>query len=153
MEPAKPILVAEGVGDVLELYEHKITIKRKGVANFLTKGLQGAKDIYLNQLTALQFKSAGFFISGYLRFGVMGGVMGRGGVLDAAGDENTVMFTSEQEPSFQRVREALEAKLAERAVGGSGSSLDDLKKLAQLRDEGIITEEEFAAKKKQLLKI
>lgn len=82
--------------------------------------------------------------------------MGKGGVFDAAGDENTVMFTSEQEPSFQRIREELEAKLADRAVGGSsssGSSLDDLKKLAELRDEGIITEEEFAAKKKQLLKI
>jgi hypothetical protein len=31
------------------------------------------------------------------------------------------------------------------------SYLDDLERLAQLRDDGIITEEEFAAKKKQLL--
>ena len=33
----------------------------------------------------------------------------------------------------------------------SGTDLNDLKKLATLRDEGVITEEEFTAKKKQLL--
>jgi len=33
------------------------------------------------------------------------------------------------------------------------SNLDELEKLAGLRDKGIITEEEFNAKKKQLLDI
>ncbi|MBV9159182.1 MAG: SHOCT domain-containing protein [Candidatus Kaiserbacteria bacterium] len=31
------------------------------------------------------------------------------------------------------------------------SGLDDLEKLSQLRDKGVITDEEFSAKKKQLL--
>ena len=34
-----------------------------------------------------------------------------------------------------------------------GKGLNDIKKLARLRDQGIITEEEFSAKKKQLLGI
>jgi hypothetical protein len=33
----------------------------------------------------------------------------------------------------------------------TGSNLDELERLASLRDKGIITEEEFEAKKKQLL--
>lgn len=34
---------------------------------------------------------------------------------------------------------------------GTSSNLDDLKKLSELKDSGIITEEEFQAKKKQIL--
>ena len=34
-----------------------------------------------------------------------------------------------------------------------GDGIDDIKKLARLRDQGVLTEEEFAAKKKQLLGI
>jgi hypothetical protein len=153
MESPKLICIAKGIGDVLELYEHKITIKRTGFANFLTKGLQGDKDIFINQLTSIQFKKAGAFVSGYLKFGVLGGVEGKRGIFEAAGDENAVMFTEPQEPAFEQIRAELEKKLGERAVGGSVSSYDDLEKLAGLRDRGIITEEEFVAKKKQLLKI
>jgi hypothetical protein len=35
---------------------------------------------------------------------------------------------------------------------GSGDALDQIRRLAELRDEGILTEEEFAAKKAELLK-
>jgi hypothetical protein len=63
------------------------------------------------------------------------------------------MFTARQEPAFEKIRLELEMKLGERAVGSSVGSYDDLEKLAGLRDRGIITEEEFASKKKQLLKI
>ena len=153
MEASRLIYRAEGIGDVLELFEHKITIKRTGLGNFLTKGMQGDKDIFLNQLTSIQFKKAGAFVSGYLKFGVLGGVEGKRGILEAAGDENTVMFTARDEPAFEKIRAELEKKLGERAVGTSVGSYDDLEKLAALRDRGIITEEEFTAKKKQSLKI
>jgi hypothetical protein len=153
VEAPRLVHSAEGIGDVLELYEHKITIKRTGFANFLTKGLQGDKDIFLNQLTSIQFKKASAFVSGYLKFGVLGGTEGKRGIFEAAGDENTVMFTARQEPAFEKIRLELEMKLGERAVGSSVGSYDDLEKLAGLRDRGIITEEEFASKKKQLLKI
>jgi hypothetical protein len=36
-------------------------------------------------------------------------------------------------------------------VGGSASTADELGKLAQLRDQGVLTEEEFAAQKAKLL--
>jgi len=153
MKIPKPIYTAEGTGDVLELYEHKITIKRTGLANFLTKGLQGDKDIFLNQLTSIQFKPAGDFLSGYLRFGVLGGIETRGGMGAVAADENAVMFSASQQPAFERIRAELEKKLGERAADNSVGSIDDLEKLAELRERGIITEEEFSAKKKQLLKI
>ncbi len=38
-----------------------------------------------------------------------------------------------------------------RSVAGSGSTADELEKLARLRDSGVVSEEEFAAQKAKLL--
>jgi hypothetical protein len=46
---------------------------------------------------------------------------------------------------------ALGAEPAPQATAAEPSYLEELEKLGQLRDQGIITEEEFQAKKKQLL--
>ena len=43
------------------------------------------------------------------------------------------------------------AEPAPQAGGGSESYIEELEKLAQLKDQGIITDEEFQAKKRQLL--
>jgi len=58
--------------------------------------------------------------------------------------------------SIQEVIKAKESTNAELVLTqegsiGSSSNLDELEKLATLRDKGIVTEEEFEAKKKQLL--
>ena len=47
------------------------------------------------------------------------------------------------------------AALSQQEAGGGGevSYLDELERLGQLRDKGIITDEEFQSKKKQLLEI
>ena len=37
------------------------------------------------------------------------------------------------------------------ATGGGASYLDELERLAQLKDEGVLTEEEFTAKKRDIL--
>lgn len=43
------------------------------------------------------------------------------------------------------------APAASAAPAGGGGGLDDLEQLAKLHEEGILTDEEFAAKKKQIL--
>ena len=43
------------------------------------------------------------------------------------------------------------AQSAEKTKSNNGSSADEIKKLADLRDQKIITEQEFQAKKKQIL--
>jgi hypothetical protein len=49
------------------------------------------------------------------------------------------------------VDDELESSPTNDSQASSDSYLDELEKLAQLRDQGIITNEEFDAKKKQLL--
>jgi hypothetical protein len=54
-------------------------------------------------------------------------------------------FAAEDQPT--------EAAAPEAPVAEATSSTDELTKLAELKDQGIITEEEFTAKKKQILGI
>jgi hypothetical protein len=76
---------------VIEIFEDKLVIQRKGALAFLAHGLSGEKSIPFSSITAVQFKKAGF-TNGYIQLSVAGGV--ESGVWDATTDENTVMFTS-----------------------------------------------------------
>ena len=51
----------------------------------------------------------------------------------------------------QRAQEAAFASYVREAAGSGGSTADELAKLADLRDRGVITEDEFAARKVRLL--
>ena len=138
----------------LYVYENKIVITRKGVSAFLTQGLKGEKTIPIDSLTNIQFKAAGI-LNGYIQFSVTGEVSSKGGAFAAGYDENTVFFKKNN----LKVAEDIRAFLEERILNKSSSSpmtqplssADELKKFKELLDAGIITQEEFDAKKKQLL--
>ncbi|WP_218976437.1 SHOCT domain-containing protein [Bacillus cereus] len=74
----------------------------------------------------------------------------------AAADENTVMFTKKEEKMAVEIKEYIESILANKSkpqVSASVSGADEILKYKELLDQGVITEEEFQAKKKQLLGI
>ena len=76
--------------------------------------------------------------------------------LDAAKDENAVVFTKAQMSAFQQVREAVEQAIATPQASGvpaqaAGSVADELAKLADLHRQGILTEAEFTAQKARVL--
>jgi hypothetical protein len=148
------LMEAKGVNGQLELLEDKIRIKRKGVSAFILHGLRGDKEILIKRISSIQFKKVGMLTNGYIQFSFLGGKEAKGGIFEATQDENTIMFTRNQQDSFEKIKEAIEKKIVSIEKGETKSSnLDELKKLAKLRDKGIITEEEFNAKKKQLLGI
>ena len=75
--------------------------------------------------------------------------------LDATLDENTVMFTFEQNARFAELRDMVEAQCQQthaKAAQPTVSMADEIGKLAQLRDKGILTEAEFNAQKVRLLR-
>lgn len=62
------------------------------------------------------------------------------------------MFNAKQQNDFLILKERIDQILASSRTGTKASSnLDELEKLAGLKEKGIITEEEFNQKKKQLL--
>lgn len=145
-------------GGTVELLDNLLVIRRRGVASFLTQGLKGEKRIPYSSITSVQFKEAGF-TTGYIQFGLAGGIESRRGVWDATTDENTVLFTKEAAEDFRRLRDIVEERAATARGGPSRSYASDatsniseeLTRLADLRDRGVLTDEEFAEQKSRLL--
>ncbi|WP_028975753.1 DUF4429 domain-containing protein [Sporolactobacillus terrae] len=131
---------------------HSVHIFRKGVNAAFTVGLSGEKTIPLSSITSVQFKKPGM-TSGYLQFGVLGGKETQG-IMNAVKDENSVIFIKKELDQALELKKYVEDRINKN--NNSTNSLDpadQIKKFAELRDQGIITEEEFTSKKKQLLGI
>ena len=159
-----PILMdARGIDGHLVLLESGIRIKRSDPMVFLTQGVKGDKEISFSQIASIQLKKAGTFANGYIQFSLLEGREAEGGAGDASRDENTVTFKAAQQSAFEGIKAAIEAKVAaartavphqpRQAAPHTVSYIDELEKLASLKDRGIISEEEFTAKKRQILGI
>ena len=72
--------------------------------------------------------------------------------IDEMTDEEIQKYVKENNIETEPLDESDQAYLkADEAQPEKGSYLDELERLAKFRDEGIITEEEYEAKKKELL--
>ncbi len=74
--------------------------------------------------------------------------------IDAAGDENSVIVDRKQASAFLALKEAVEAAITQgrsEAHPQAPDPIDRLRKLGELRDAGLLTPEEFEAKKADLL--
>lgn len=145
---------AEGSNGRMILDGTSITISRKGTGliTFLNQGLQGDKMIPIHQITAVQLKEPGFATRGYLRLSINGRDP-VGGALGAVKDENAVLFDMRNLKEFEAMRDAIKARINIGPSNGSISMADEIEKLAALRDKGLLTDEEFTAKKRQILGI
>lgn len=148
----------KGVNGQLEVFEDKVVITRKGAMSFSTHGLAGGKTIPMSAIQSVQFKPGGGMTNGFIQFAVMGGRESQGGLLAATRDENTVVLRmGEQTVKGEEIRDYVEKRILELAkpqttvVMQQTSAADELIKFKNLLDMGVITQEEFDAKKKQLL--
>ena len=137
-------------GDVIKIEKH----------GFLT-GTR-SKTLPIRNITSVEVKKPGAFV-GFIQFSIAGGKARdssytfTGGALDAVQDENSVIFSAKADYELAlQIKEYVEAWAAKDAAAvatpaSSTSVADEIRKLKQLADEGVITPEEFERKKKQLL--
>lgn len=90
--------------------------------------------------------------AGYLQLTLKGGSEAKGGLFQSTTDENTVNFYNGKNKDFEEVKETIEKHISG-SSHKAASNLDELEKLASLKEKGIITQEEFDAKKKSLLEL
>jgi DNA-directed RNA polymerase subunit RPC12/RpoP len=165
----RPVYRMEGRGEVLEVYEDKVSIISEGISAFLSQGLsglKGTKTIPFFSIMAVQFKTAGF-TNGYLQFSIVGGIENEGGILGTGGfgepvNNNTFPFTngffgnSDNNEIAAEIKNFIEGKIRElrtapqKAVSSTSLS-DELAKLANLKNQGALSEEEFQAAKRKLI--
>jgi hypothetical protein len=142
---------AKGRNGSIVLFDDRLLISRAGVPLLARMAAHGDKTIPLSSITSLLLKKSGF-INGYLHFQIMGGGSNLEGIIDVAAHENTVIFNAKEEPAFVALKEEVEQRIFAKKTEKINSSVaDQIREFARLRDDGIITENEFQDKKRQLL--
>ncbi len=114
----------------------------------------GEKDIRISDITSIQIKSPGLMGLGYIQFTFPGARESKGGTFNAQSDENSVTFGRKHAREFETIRTEIDRRRSDPSPPSStaaSSPLDQLEKLASLRDRGIVTEDEFQQKKRQIL--
>ncbi|MBQ8624303.1 MAG: SHOCT domain-containing protein [Oscillospiraceae bacterium] len=130
------------------LYEDRVVIER----NYVFSGVDN-KSIPLSSIVSVQLQKAGLF-KGYIQFGVLGGVESNNRVTTSYYDENTITFKKQKNDIAISIKNYIEKAISQRSKLSSVktiSAADEILKFKQLADSGVITQEEFEAKKKQLL--
>lgn len=149
--------VLKGYNGQLYVYSDKIEIKRKGFFAFVNQGLKGTKTIPIKEIKSIQVKPAGL-MQGYIQFGILGGLESTKAIQAAKTDENSVTFANRKDNQTAiNIKKYLENIMLNKSEKSSStivtsvSEADELRKFKELLDEGIITQEEFNIKRKQLL--
>ncbi|HET7657052.1 MAG TPA: DUF4429 domain-containing protein [Bacillales bacterium] len=147
MEPFE----AKGFTGTVLVYPNKVVLKYK---KLIGSG-KGEKEIRLKNISGVQLKKPGI-INGYIQFSFSGSSDQKGrSTLSAAKDENTIVVNSKKQYAEMVKAKELIEKYQDEMDSGSGhatlSQADELKKYAELKEQGILSEEEFAEKKKQIL--
>jgi Short C-terminal domain/Domain of unknown function (DUF4429) len=143
---------AKGYNGQISIEGDWLTIERKGLGRIGHS--KGDKRIALGQIVAVKMRPAGRLANGFIHFSTPGRDDLKGGLSAANKDDNSVIFTRGQQADFDAVREHIENYIAARSGVTASTPADpaeQIRKLAQLRDEGLLTEDEFQAKKTQLL--
>ena len=147
-------------GRHIDVYENKCVITTKVTfGSLLTENAtDGEKTIYFRDCTGIQFKKSGLTL-GYLQLETGGGMMNNRSSNFFA--ENTFTFDTSKvsNEKMEEVANFIKRKIDEIKTGASQvatvvasvSPAEELLKFKQLLDCGVITQEEFDAKKKQLL--
>lgn len=144
------VLEAVGLNGQISLLTDRVVIKRKGVMGFLSQGLKGDKETPIRNITSVQMKEAGMLTNGYIH-------ESRGGLMDATTDENSVVFNKKQMDQFVAFKQKLDSLMTAAhaapavTVQSAISPAEEIGKLAALRDQGILTQQEFDETKRQLL--
>lgn len=139
------------------LHEGSMTISRPGIMSKFSHGFSGEKTVLFSQISAIQIKKAGF-ARGYIQFVMAGTKEGKSGaIFGDSKDENIVYFASgfnnkKVNDSAEEIKNIIEKyNLKSNNNTSNLSSADEILKYKKLLDQNIITQEEFEAKKKELL--
>lgn len=127
------------------------------MTNIARGGALGGKKINYTDLTSVQFREPSGMTVGFIQFAYPGSVESKGGIVDMINDENSIPIQPTMVAEAREVVNYIETRKAELKNAPQGtviqqaSGADELKKFKELLDMGVITQEEFDAKKKQIL--
>jgi hypothetical protein len=109
------VVKAKGRGAQLSYDGSVVTIHHKGFLARTTRH-RGDKRIPIASIDAVRWKPAGSLVNGYISLKLGGAIEPKsafgGRTIDAAKDENSVLFTKRHQPEFEKIRDEIEAGIA-----------------------------------------
>lgn len=153
-------LLTSKTGSKLEVYDNYVMLYFMPVgslmANIIRGGNTGGKRIDISDITSIQFKEPSGASVGFIQISYPGSIDRKDGVIGAVNDENTIIIDNNNLAKAKEVVKYIETKRenlksSNPSFSQNISSADEIAKYKKLLDEGVITQEEFDAKKKQLL--
>ena len=152
----RPLVLPGKQGKTLYVSGDSIRIEKTG--GFFAEKRE--KTLPIRQITSVEVKKPSTFV-GFIQFSIAGGKAHdssytiTGGAFDAVSDENAVTFLGDEHYKIAlQIKEYIEQWAARQGAPPSPSptsAADEILKLAGLLDRGLLTRDEFDAKKKQLL--
>lgn len=154
--------IINNLGKILDVYDNKVVFSSTKSTSTLVTGLvfgtsvtQGEKTIYYKDAIGVQYKPSSI-ADGYIQVETAAG-----GVTSSSsqyGGENSIQFSGkERNAEAEIIVDFIKNKIEEIKNAPAGgiiqqvSPAEELKKFKDLLDAGIITQEEFDTKKKELL--
>lgn len=154
--------IVNSFGKILDVYDNKVVFTSTKSTSTVVSGLifgdsltQGEKTIYYKDAIGVQFKPA-TITDGYIQ--VETAVGGMTSTKSQYSGENSIQFGSKVNDEAETVTNFIKQKIEETKntpVGGTviqqSTAADEVMKLKQLLDMGVISQEEFDKKKNELL--
>ena len=143
------MLEAKGLGKVSILFDgDSVIINDKS----LTRAFVGDKTILIENIVEVNFKTSSRFMPGFIRFATAAGQALVSPIEDGSG--NSVLFEYKEQKDFIAIKDAIDEARKNVKKPSSGQALsvaDELKKLLELKKQGVLSEKEFEKQKKKLL--
>jgi hypothetical protein len=153
--------MVNNLGKILDVYDNRVVFTSTQSTSTLVTGLflggsmtQGEKTIYFKDAIGVQYKPSAI-ADGYIQVETAAG--GVSSTSSQYGGENSIQFSGKQNNADAEVvvafiRQQIDT-IKNAPAGGSAqpSPAEELKKFKELLDMGVISQEEFDEKKKQLL--
>ena len=157
------IFILKCANGILKVYEEKVVISRNTFGGFISQSLKGDRTIFYNDLIGIEYRKPTIMVNGYIKF-IIAGVqethqnMGKLNAiaLNVSRDPNALIlraFNKEVPKKSEEINNYILEKIQKQKTSNTNniSSADEIMKFKELLDQGIITQEEFEKKKKELL--
>lgn len=153
----KLLLTGSSLGDTINIYEDSIELVQTGLGSKARKGIKGSKTVPFESITAIQYREGNNLTNGYVQISIKGYQESKKGLIDAAKDENSIMFKKKNNEIFKKIADLIQEKIIEFASKASNnvtsqiSISEEIDKLSNLFKSGAISEEEFTKAKEKLI--
>ncbi len=137
----------QGVNGNLEVYSDRVEMRISG--GFF--GGDKTETIFIKDMTSVEVKEANIVSSGYIQFSAPGTNESNNKITLGGWSPAAMSEKAKEVKSF--ILQQMQILKSESATPATISTSDELLKLSQLKDSGVLTDDEFQLAKKKLLNI